>query len=108
MLVDSSGTMDVLNTRAFLLLCPSIAGALPLGVFLMVSSEALILVKAGLDLLLSLIPEKKAFGGRGKLGPKIIMTDQSDAERGALGSAFISAILLLCWFHILQAFWRYV
>lgn len=107
MLVDSSGTMDVLNTRVFLLLCPSIAGALPLGV-LMVSSEAEIVVKAGLDLLLSLIPEEKAFGGRGKLGPKIIMTDQSDAERGALGSVFNFAILLLCLFHILQAFWRYV
>ncbi|KAK3926335.1 Protein FAR-RED ELONGATED HYPOCOTYL 3 [Frankliniella fusca] len=107
MFVDSSGTMDVLNTRVFVLLCPSIAGALPLGI-LLVSSEAEMVIKAALDLWMSLLPDDNSFGGRGKQGPKIIMTDDSSAERNSLRAVFPDSVLLLCIFHVLQAYWRYV
>lgn len=106
MFVDSSGTMDAHNTRVFLLLCPSLAGGLPLGV-LMVSSEAENVLQPALQLWKTLLPEK-AFGGRGQVGPKIIMTDDSTPERNALRVEFLAAVLLLCLFHVLQAFWRYV
>ena len=36
------------------------------------------------------------------------MTDDSDAERGALASCFPTATLLLCMFHVQQAMWRWV
>ncbi|KAK3931513.1 Protein FAR1-RELATED SEQUENCE 8 [Frankliniella fusca] len=104
--VDSSGTMDTHNTRVFLILCPSIAGALPLGV-LMVSSEAEVVLKPAFELLLTLLPDE-AFGGRGKKGPKIFMTDDCDQERNTLHSLFPEAVLLLCLFHVLNAYWRYV
>ncbi|KAK3911088.1 Methanogen homoaconitase large subunit [Frankliniella fusca] len=105
--VDSSGTMDRQNHRVFLVLCPSIAGGLPLGVII-TSSEAEEVLKKGFSLLNSLVPDSKAFGGRGLRGPKIIFTDDSDAERNALQFTFSEAVLLLCIFHVLQAFWRYV
>ncbi|ELT96280.1 hypothetical protein CAPTEDRAFT_185524 [Capitella teleta] len=40
--------------------------------------------------------------------PEVFLTDDSRAERQALSSAFPDSTLLLCVFHVLQAFWRYV
>lgn len=106
MFVDSSGCMDRHNSRVFLMLSPSVAGALPVGVMIM-SSEAEIYIKRGLELFLDMIPDG-AFAGRGRMGPRIIMTDDCKYERGALQDAFPLALLLLCLFHVLQAFWRYL
>jgi len=36
------------------------------------------------------------------------MTDDSDAERGALSSCFPYASMLLCAFHVQQAMWRWL
>ena len=36
------------------------------------------------------------------------MTDDSDAERGALASCFPGSTLLLCQFHVQQAMWRWL
>ena len=105
--VDSSGTMDRQNHRVFLVLCPSIAGGLPLGVII-TSSEAEEVLKEGFKLLNTLVPGSQAFSGRGLKGPKIIFTDDSSAERNALLFTFPDVELLLCIFHVLQAFWRYV
>ncbi|KAK3917274.1 50S ribosomal protein L25 [Frankliniella fusca] len=106
MFVDSSGCMDHHNSRVFLMLSPSVAGALPVGVMIM-SSEKEVCIKRGLELFLDMIPDN-AFAGRGRLRPLIIMTDDSKYERSALQDVFPFARLLLCLFHVFQAFWRYL
>ena len=56
----------------------------------------------------SILP-KDAFFGRGpNAGPKIIMTDDSDAERNAVKKLWPNIELLFCIFHLLQAFWRWL
>lgn len=107
MFMDASGTMDCLNCRMFLMLTPSVAGGLPLGI-LLTSSESQRVITAGLTLFKSILPPD-AFYGRGPdAGPVIAMTDECPAERNSLGICFIGIILLLCIFHKLQAYWRFV
>ena len=74
----------------------------------MTFSEKEEVITAALELWKSILPPGKAFYGRGNDGPKLIMTDDSAAERNSLQSCFPNAILLLCIFHILNAVWRYV
>ncbi|XP_073416022.1 uncharacterized protein [Dendrobates tinctorius] len=105
--MDSSGSMDGHNCQIFLLLAPSVAGALPLAV-LVVFSEAQVIITHALKLLQSILPED-AFYGRGiEHGPRIIITDDSRSERSSLKDRFSDSRLLLCKFHVLQAFWRYI
>lgn len=68
-------------------------------------SESEEVITAALKLWKEIIPTK-AFFGRGS--PKLIMTDDSPAERNSLRANFPEAILLLCIFHVLQAMWRYI
>jgi hypothetical protein len=102
--VDSSGTMDRHNTRIFIFLAPSVAGALPLGIVMTYSESEEALTK-GFNLLKSILPDN-AFHGKG--GPAIFMTDNSAPLRNALKATFTHATLLLCTFHTLQAVWRYL
>lgn len=50
--------------------------------------------------------EKNEVGKR--FEPDIVMTDDSTAERNALRTIFPNARLLLCAFHVCQAFWRWL
>jgi hypothetical protein len=105
--VDSSGIMHVLNCRVFTFLTASVAGALPLGI-LIVSSESEEVLSYGLNVWKSLMPPRAFYGGGAEKGPKIAVTDDCQSERNSLRTAFPGIILLLCLFHVLQAFWRYV
>lgn len=107
MFADASGTMDCLNCRLFLFLTSSVAGAVPLGV-LIVTSESESVLKIAIGLWKSLLPNDAFFGRGPSVGPKLIMTDDSRSERNAFQASFPDAILLLCLFHLLQAFWRYL
>ena len=50
-----------------------------------------------------------AFYGRGpQTGPILFLTDDSSAERNALELCYPKGIRLLCTFHILQSFWRWL
>lgn len=104
--IDSGGMMDRQNNRVFTLLAPSAAGALPTGLVI-TSSESENAVTKGLHMLLDIVPPD-AFGGRGTKGPEIMITDDSTAERNSLRNVFPDIILLLCLFHVLQAYWRYI
>lgn len=107
MFMDSSGSMDFLNCRVFLMLTHSVAGGLPLGI-LVTTSESERVVTCGLELWKSILPPD-AFYGRGpSVGPKIALTDDAAAEQNALRFSFKNIILLLCLFHVLNAFWRFV
>ena len=100
--MDASGNMDRQNTRVFLLMTHSAASGLPLGV-LILSNEQWATITAALQLYLTLL-NYHCFRGRGAAGPAIFMTDDSTAERTALQEVFPQATLLLCAFHLLQAY----
>ena len=46
------------------------------------------------------------YGRRLQMGPVVILTDDSSAERNALELCWPQTVCLLCTFHVLQAFWR--
>ena len=103
---DASGNLDRNQCRVLVLLTHSAVGGLPLGV-LIVTSESEKTLHAALELYKGMLTNSSFFG-RGNSGPQIIMTDDSRAERNALRAAFPSSVLLLCSFHVLQAYWRYL
>ena len=49
-----------------------------------------------------------AFFGKGKSGPSIFFTDNSDELRDSLHVNWPDANLLLCQFHVLQQVWRWL
>ena len=104
--IDSSGNMDRHNYRVFLILTHSVAGGLPLGVLITPNEQMKTLIE-GLKLYNSLL-DSSCFYGRGQSGLQVFMTDDSASERSSLTAVYPEAILLLCIFHVLQAFWRYL
>ena len=60
-----------------------------------------------LEMFISSLPEG-AFYGRGKAGPLVIMTDNCSELRDALRAIWPNVILLLCVFHMMQQFWRWI
>ena len=61
-----------------------------------------------MNLLKTILPPY-AFYGRGLIiGPIVFLTDDSSAERNALELCWPGGIRLLCMFHFLQAFWRWI
>ena len=59
--------------------------------------------------MLKTILSSYAFYGRGpQTGPILFITDDSSAERNALELCYPKRIRLLCTFHILQSFWRWL
>ena len=106
-LVDATSNLDRHDTKLFHLICPTPVGGLPLGT-LIVSREDEDTLDSALALYESILPEKAFFGRGIKVGPKIFMTDDATAERNALLKKWPDATLLLCVFHLLQAFWRWL
>ncbi|XP_072178625.1 uncharacterized protein [Diadema setosum] len=104
--VDSTGNVDRHGSRVFILLTHNSAGGLPLGVMI-TSSEQQSVIEKGLQLLSEVMPPD-CFNGRGAAGPIVFMSDDSTAERMALGNVYPSSTLLLCTFHVLQAAWRWL
>lgn len=102
--IDSSGHMDRHNSRVFLVLCASVAGALPLGIFL-TYSETEAVITQGLHLLNSILPSNSFYN---QTFPRVVITDDSTSERNSLKTVYPRSHLLLCQFHVLQAFMRYV
>ena len=104
--IDSTGGMDRQDSRVFVLLTHSPAGALPLGLIITESEEEQVIFE-GLELLKTLLgPE--AFYHRGNNGPAVFLTDDSTAERNALKTSFPRAERILCTFHVLHALWRWL
>ncbi|PIK51750.1 hypothetical protein BSL78_11340 [Apostichopus japonicus] len=92
--------------QLILLLTDSVAGGLPLGC-LIVGSDSTVAIKHGLEMLHNLIGVG-AYYGRGRKGPQVFLTSNSEEERLALDQMYPSAKQVLCIFHILQAFWQFL
>ena len=106
-MIDATSNLDRNDFKLFHLVCPSPIGALPLAEII-TSREDAQTVFFGLEVLKTVLPAN-AFFGRGRdVGPQIFMTDDSDAERNALGEAWPQSTLLLCIFHVLQAQWTWL
>ena len=105
MYVDSSSSMDRYNLSVFLLSTSHSGGALPLGAMI-VSDESATTVQDSLSQLLTILPKKAFFNAEN--GPNIIMTDDCESQRQALTATWPKAKMLLCVFHVLQAFWTWL
>ncbi|KAK8728172.1 hypothetical protein OTU49_009151, partial [Cherax quadricarinatus] len=96
--------LDYLRCRVYILITHSEAGGLPLGV-LITSSDCTSVVLEALHLFTNLLSEQD-FGGKGAVGPAVIMTQDDKTQQGALTAAFPKAVLLLCPYHIVQSAWE--
>ncbi|CAG8510948.1 34072_t:CDS:2 [Gigaspora margarita] len=105
--VDASASFEPLNTSITLMYTSCVAGALPLELFVTFDELELTIEKA-INLLKLILPEHAFFGCGCDVGPQNILTDDSAAERNALKNSWPQSNLLLCTFHILQAFWRWL
>ena len=61
-----------------------------------------------MNLLKTILPSYSFYGRGPEVGPAVFLTDDSNAERNALKICWPQAIRLLCTFHILQAFWKWL
>jgi hypothetical protein len=104
--VDSTGTVDKDGHRVFQIMTHNEIGGLPLGI-LITESETTSTITSALQLLHELVGDD-GFFSRGAQGPDLFMTDDCDAEKRSLNSVWPRAVVLLCTFHVLQAFWRWV
>jgi len=105
--IDASASFESLNTSITLLYTSCLAGALPLGLFI-TSDELEVTIERAINLLKKILPENAFFGRGPDVGPQTILTDDSAAERNALELCWPKSIRLLCTFHVLQAFWRWL
>ena len=104
--MDAADNMDRHNMRVFLLMIYSVAGGLPLGVIITTNEQTATIIRA-LQLYNTLL-DSFSFYKRGTDGPMLFMADDSAAERNALHTVYPKSTLLLCIFHTLQAFWRFL
>ena len=100
--IDLSGSCDQTSTCVTFMFTANKIGAMPLACVLHTEqTEA--------NYTLAFLAVKQAFEStKKKFKPKVIMTDDSPAERNALKAVFPSAHLLLCILHICQAVWRWL
>ncbi|POG80618.1 hypothetical protein GLOIN_2v252347 [Rhizophagus irregularis DAOM 181602=DAOM 197198] len=99
--MDASAAFDPLNTSITLLYSSCAVGALPLGV-LFTSDELEITLEK------TILPSHAFYGRGAEVGPIVFLTDDSSAERNSLELCWPQGIRLLCTFHVLQAFWRWL
>ncbi|GES92231.1 hypothetical protein GLOIN_2v1883854 [Rhizophagus clarus] len=105
--VDASASFEPLNTSITLLYTSCAIGALPLGL-IVTSDELEITLEKAFNMLKTILPPHAFYGCGPQTGPILFLTDDSSAERNALELCFPKTIRLLCTFHILQAFWRWL
>ena len=107
--VDSTGSLDCNNLTVTLLITNSLVGALPIGIIVTgtKSEEAYV---NGFKIYSEILPHDVKFNGLpgDALGPKIFMADDDPALRNALRRTWPSSRLLLCTFHVLQAWHRWL
>lgn len=99
------GNLDRQESRVFLLIThlPHV-GAVPLGIFIC-TTERTETIRRGLELITQLAGNS-AFCHKGY--PAVVMTDDCAAEIAAVRTLWPKAQSLLCTFHVLQAYNRWI
>ena len=105
--MDATSSLDRFSCPTFVLSTGCAAGAIPLGVFV-VSDKSTSTIAAGLNLLKSIMPPDAFFGKGCETGPELFLTDEQASQREALRQVWPNARLLLCLFHYLQRWWRWL
>ena len=105
--MDATSSLDRFSCPTYILSTGSAAGAVPLGVFV-VSNETASTITDGLDLLKSIMPSDAFFGKGGNAGPTLFLTDELASQRQALRKVWPNARQLLCLFHYLQRWWKWL
>ncbi|XP_077544680.1 uncharacterized protein LOC144157796 [Haemaphysalis longicornis] len=102
--VDSTSSCDATQSTATVLLTATKAGAVPIAV-LIHSSQS----KEGYGLAFRLLRDCYPLCFGNSQAPAAFMTDNSQAEKGALKDTWaLARQQLLCHFHVLQAEWRWL
>lgn len=104
---DSTSSLDRYNVSFFILSTAHPAGGLPLGIVI-TSDEKEDTVKDALQKLIEILPSHAFYGKGPDIGPSLVMTDDSNTEKGALKSVWPSSKQLLCTFHFLQRRWTWL
>jgi len=105
--MDATSSLDRFSCPTYILSTGSAAGAVPLGVFV-ISNETTSTIADGLNLLKSVMPSDAFFGKGGEAGPSLFLTDELATQREALGKVWPDSRQLLCLFHYLQRWWRWL
>ena len=104
---DSTSSLDQFNCPTFILSTSSPCGAVPLGIVI-TSGESAPIISEAFGKLKSILPENAFNGNSPAVGPSTFITDDSQVERESLGIVWPYSRLLLCIFHYLQAWWRWL
>ena len=104
--IDATGNVDRVDSKITNIVCPTPAGAAPLGLII-TSCETEAVMTQAFKMYKELLPSY-AFFNKGASGPENIITDDSDSERKSIASVWPLSRLLLCTFHVLQATWRWL
>ena len=105
--LQCTASLDQFNCPTFVLSTSSPCGAIPLGVVI-TCSESTAVVTETFRKLQGVLPEHAFYGKNPSAGPKVCITDDSRVEREALRTVWPHTRLLLCAFHYLQAWWRWL
>ncbi|CAI6377696.1 unnamed protein product [Macrosiphum euphorbiae] len=101
--MDSTSSCDVSMASVTVLLTATKGGAVPIGV-LIHKQQTAVAYEKGFKMLMDNFP--LCFNGL--TYPKIIMTDDSMAEKKAIQEIWPQTTQILCIFHFLQAEWRWL
>ena len=105
--MDATSSLDRFSCPTYILSTVSAAGAVPLGVFVVSNGTASTLTD-GLDLLKSIMPPHAFFGNSSETGPLLFLTDELSSQQQALRNVWPNARQLLCLFHYLQRWWKWL
>ena len=103
---DGTASLDRYNYPTFIMSTSSSGGGVPLGVVI-TSGESEDTLTESFAHLRSVLPQD-TFYGRGTLGPQVFITDDSEAEKNALKTIWPETTQLLCIFHYLQCWWKWL
>ena len=105
--MDATSSLDRFSCPTYIISTGSAAGAVPLGVFVL-SNETTSTITKGLNLLKSVLPSHAFFNKGCEIGPDLFITDELASQREALRIVWPNARLLLCLFHYLQRWWKWL
>ncbi|XP_047129789.1 uncharacterized protein LOC124809833 [Hydra vulgaris] len=101
--VDTTSSCDISQTNVTIVSTSSSAGCIPIAI-LYHANKTEENYEQAFKLLKLECP--RCFGGSEE--PQVFMLDDSSEEKNALSSVWPTATMLLCYFHVLQAQWRWL